>query len=61
MQLIKPLSQLQEVNRGGLRAHLMDIGPTPRWDALLRGMPRQGIHWSITLAAAQQQDMLLVP
>lgn len=61
MQLINPLSQLQEVNGGGLTADMMDIGPTLRWDALLRGMPGQGIRWSITLAAAQEQDMLLIP
>lgn len=60
-QLIKPLSQFQEVNGGGLVAHLMDIGPTPQWDAPLRGMPGQGVCWSITLAAAQQQGTLPVP
>lgn len=32
-----------------------------QWDAPLHGMPGQGVCWSITLAAAQQQGTLPVP
>lgn len=60
-RLIKPLSQLQEVNGGGFMAHLMDVGPVLRWDAPRRGMPGHGVHRSITPAATQEQGTLPVP
>ena len=44
------------MNGSGLVGHLMDVGPTPRWDAPLHGMPGQGVYWNITLPAAQQQS-----